>query len=419
MRMAKEYVVMGAKLECNKGTAPSNLVVLPVHHVKLTDKLKANIGDCVPNTNVLPFAMCTSSVNPLVIANRGAPVPCTPTCSIWINGKSDLLLDGMPALLTQDKAVCPLGAGMIEVKDSGQGDSKQRFVDMYEENNPEHADKMNEFLKPLIDDGNFDSDVVNIKYMAYRASEPYKSVMFEYLPNLSIGSHTHTGTQNYSSTQNALFVNLAPNAGEGDPRGPYVTFFHELGHGVDDQMRKAGTFDQSTSGLQGLLQSDTEKKIEDTIKSFDSDPDVVSAVMDSFRPGGTPVAAGSVEEDIRNRVIDEYKGNLTYSPDSSGALVFDQTKQRQSNQATDILGGYTENQLGGNGISGYGHANSYWDDPRRTNPQSSEFFAHNFSANVTKNQEKKDLINAYFPSGREHIESNLSEVAKNLGGGGN
>ena len=27
--MGKEYAVMGAKLECNQGSAPSNLVVLP------------------------------------------------------------------------------------------------------------------------------------------------------------------------------------------------------------------------------------------------------------------------------------------------------------------------------------------------------------------------------------------------------
>lgn len=124
--MGKEYVVMSAQLECTFGSAPSNLVVLPQHRIQLKGKWRANIGDAKPFVNVLPFGLCKSLANPAVAAatsaNRGTltPMPCTPACSIWIATKTDLLLDGMPPLLTGDKAVCPLGAGMIEVKQSGQ-----------------------------------------------------------------------------------------------------------------------------------------------------------------------------------------------------------------------------------------------------------------------------------------------------------
>jgi len=124
--MSKEYAVMGARLECTHGTAPSNLVILPNRTVTLTGKLKANISDCKPMVNVMPFGMCQSPTNPGVIAAAGAPVPCTPACSIWMGGKPDTLVQGMPALLTGDKAVClPPFAGMIEVKDSGQGSAKE------------------------------------------------------------------------------------------------------------------------------------------------------------------------------------------------------------------------------------------------------------------------------------------------------
>ena len=125
--MAKEYVVMGAKLECNQATAPSNLVVLPVHREMLTSQLKANIGDAKPFVNVLPFGLCKSMANPAVAAatsaNRGTltPMPCTPACSMWIGGKTDILLDGMPMLMVGDITPCPLGVGKIEVMDSGQG----------------------------------------------------------------------------------------------------------------------------------------------------------------------------------------------------------------------------------------------------------------------------------------------------------
>jgi len=129
--MPKEYVVDGASLECGMGDSSATLAVLPLHRVKLTDKLKANIGDCAPFVNVPPFGQCQSMANPAVAAATAAnygkltPVPCTPACSSWIPSKTDYLLDGMNPLMDSDKALCPLGAAMIKVTDSGQGDSKE------------------------------------------------------------------------------------------------------------------------------------------------------------------------------------------------------------------------------------------------------------------------------------------------------
>ena len=129
--MPKEYVVDGATIECNWGDSSSNLTVLPVHRVKLTDKYKANIGDCAPMVNVPPFGNCQSMANPTVAAATAAnygklqPMPCTPACSAWIASKTDYKIDKMFPLLNTDKTTCPLGAGMIKITDSGQGDSKE------------------------------------------------------------------------------------------------------------------------------------------------------------------------------------------------------------------------------------------------------------------------------------------------------
>jgi hypothetical protein len=316
-------------------------------------------------------------------------------------------------LLDINNVVCSTGGGLISITDSGQGDAMQRLVDFYEAAHPDHKTLMDEFLRDIIANGSYDEDVKNIKYMMYYAKEPYKTVMFEYLPNLSIGSFTDS-SQRYSSSLNQMFVSLnsSNNEGSTDPRGPYVSFFHELGHGIDDQMRKAGVFDQSSSGLQNILSNDSFRGIEDTTRSFSSDPAVVSAVVDSFRDGGAPVAPGSPEAAIRNMVINEYRNNLT-----NGGVT-----SAQTNQITDVLGGYTSNVLGGNlptSGTAYSHQNSYWTDPARTNPQSSEFFAHNFSNNVTRNKAKVDLMNTYYPNGKEFIDTSLTEVAKNLGNGGN
>jgi len=109
--MGKAYVVHGAQLECTLGVAPSNLVVLPVHRVQLTGKNKANIGDAKPFTNIMPFGACKIT---------SPPKPCTPACAMWIGGKTDLLLDGLPALLDSDIIVCAAGGGVISIKDCGQ-----------------------------------------------------------------------------------------------------------------------------------------------------------------------------------------------------------------------------------------------------------------------------------------------------------
>ena len=75
--------------------------------------------------NIMPFGMCSSPTNPNVIAAMGSPVPCTPTCVAWIGGKTDVLVQGLPALMTNHIAVCPLGAGNISIKSSGQGQPKR------------------------------------------------------------------------------------------------------------------------------------------------------------------------------------------------------------------------------------------------------------------------------------------------------
>jgi len=109
--MEIEYVVDGAQLKCSLGVVPSNLVVLPQHRVELKEKNRANIGDAKPFVNILPFGACKIT---------SPPKPCTPACAMWIGGKADVLIQGLPALLNCDKLVCSAGGGIITVNDSGQ-----------------------------------------------------------------------------------------------------------------------------------------------------------------------------------------------------------------------------------------------------------------------------------------------------------
>lgn len=118
-------VCMGATLQCTFGVAPSSLMVLPINRI-LTPMPAANIMDNKPFLNVLPFGMCNSVANPMVIAATAAalgvltPMPCIPvTAAPWVPGSPTVLIGNMPALNQTSKLMCNWG-GVISVINPGQ-----------------------------------------------------------------------------------------------------------------------------------------------------------------------------------------------------------------------------------------------------------------------------------------------------------
>ena len=116
---------MGAMLTCTFGAAPGSMMVLPMNLV-LTAVPDANIMDNKPMMNVLPFGMCMSMSNPMVIAATAAalgvptPMPCIPmTMAPWVPGSPTVLLGNMPALNNSSKLMCMWG-GVIGVTMPGQ-----------------------------------------------------------------------------------------------------------------------------------------------------------------------------------------------------------------------------------------------------------------------------------------------------------
>ncbi len=107
--MGQTYVVNGAKVKCTMGTIDAPLRVLPSRRVQVRGKAKANILDCKPMINVGPFGVC-----------KMTHVPCVPACVVWLNGKMDVLVQGAPALLNKSVAICPVGAGILKLKNDGQ-----------------------------------------------------------------------------------------------------------------------------------------------------------------------------------------------------------------------------------------------------------------------------------------------------------
>ena len=107
--MGKYYVVNGAKVSCSMGTVNAPLRTTPGRRVQLGGKDKANILDCIPMVNVGPFGVC-----------KVTQMPCAPVCTPWLNGKNDVLVGGMPALLDNSITICSVGGGVLKFEDDGQ-----------------------------------------------------------------------------------------------------------------------------------------------------------------------------------------------------------------------------------------------------------------------------------------------------------
>lgn len=118
-------VCAGATTMCSFGMAPATLMVLPVHQAMATLPA-ANISDCAPILNVLPFGACTALANPTVASATAAalgvltPMPCVPVpAGTWVPGSVTVMLKGMPALDSAAKLMCAWG-GVIQILNPGQ-----------------------------------------------------------------------------------------------------------------------------------------------------------------------------------------------------------------------------------------------------------------------------------------------------------
>jgi hypothetical protein len=121
-----QLVVSGAPLACSFGLSPSSLVVAPANKTNGGGPPAANIMDFVPTTNIPPFGMCTSMLNPQVAAATASalgvltPQPCIPvTTTPWAPGAPTVLIGGQPAL--NDVSVCMCTwLGVITISQAGQ-----------------------------------------------------------------------------------------------------------------------------------------------------------------------------------------------------------------------------------------------------------------------------------------------------------
>lgn len=133
--MSDSYVTSQATIRCSCGDKCAKLTVYPDRTVFLTEKPMANISDYVSMYNIAPLGKCHTVAYPptgsATAANHGhlTPMPCVPgTVSEWINGKSDYIIKGKPALLKSSYCRCKWG-GIITITNDGQVDTGNPNLD--------------------------------------------------------------------------------------------------------------------------------------------------------------------------------------------------------------------------------------------------------------------------------------------------
>lgn len=120
-----QVVTMGANCLCSFGTGPAPLKVTSQAGV-MAGGMVATIQDCMPMSNIGPFALCTTPTNPAVAAATAAalgvltPQPCIPVpAGTWIPTQTKVLVGGKPCLTQDCKMMCSYG-GQIQITTPGQ-----------------------------------------------------------------------------------------------------------------------------------------------------------------------------------------------------------------------------------------------------------------------------------------------------------
>lgn len=122
----ESYVVAGAILSCSCGTQLTRLKIPFSHGVYIKEKPQLNIDDYLPGVNIINFGNCTNQLNPAVkngkVDVEGVQkAPCVPVITgPWVNGKSDVLIEGKPALLSPCTNTCMYAGSLIKIEDDGQ-----------------------------------------------------------------------------------------------------------------------------------------------------------------------------------------------------------------------------------------------------------------------------------------------------------
>lgn len=296
------------------------------------------------------------------------------------------------------------------------GRYKEQVVEGFETVHPEIAQRFNRLLHGKGCQELTPGDILNIKYLAYTAEEPYRSLYLEKLDAYRI-SDLYGEEEKKSDTfyEAGRHITLKyPDSFLQDARGAYTSFFHETGHGTDYYMVSFFShryrYEDPETGekhsLYELIEADVYENVREHILACDASlsEDEVEQVLASIQYRGS-------EEDLITKRTQEARVKVlaTYDTELAGPTM---------SAVSDVYGGITNQNI--RSAQGYGHGPEggkpffYWYDVfgQPTENQSSELWAEYFSFQITGNEEALEQIREYYPRASEAMDAMTEEMAR-------
>ncbi len=298
------------------------------------------------------------------------------------------------------------------------------LIDLYERAYPEDRTLIERFFDRFQRkqrDYDFSDDIANIKYIIYSADSRYRNVILKCLPYVRLVPYRKfivKREERYNYYQNKITIKLSNLKELEKEPNPYLVFFHELSHAVDDvscrdiffKVRHNTERQSNEAGekLQDIARREAKAHVYASIHNFViqegmriSEQEEKQLLEDIFSPctefaGFSNPDVERVYQSIRNMygymVHEEHTGKMTCHKGTEYPLY-----QRRFRAVSDVLGGYTKNTVGACPI---GHFSPfYWFNllGKETGRQSRELWAEYSAYLITGDRECIAGTEEFFP----------------------
>lgn len=341
--------------------------------------------------------------------------------------------------ITRKKLIYDEGGNRFKIQEVSSY-QKNCIIDDFERNYPEYKNAMDTMLSTGDPNKLEKEDMLNIKYIAYTAPEPYRTI---YLANLNLcvfyciyDEKVQENVKNgYSSEERKIVIRNMSQAFMNNPRTPYMTIFHESGHAIDhmisgvdgayftenyitssselDAVKKSIGKEEVT--LQDAIYYDVYNSIEKQIKhgkALDDektngeilDEESIERILDSFQ-GDTEetIMLTSEESTVKNEVLKYYSNEFKKNENVLALDIY----RSMTNGVIDVLDSESDDTQ-----AKIGHEEEYWsnEDGSSNNNQSKELWAEYFASCMTDNKTSLRSIEKYFPESSKVLEEIVTQL---------
>ena len=302
------------------------------------------------------------------------------------------------------------------------GNEKDQIISNYEKEHPDQAKKLNDFLNSQNTKDLTQDDIRQIKYLAYTAKEPYRSVYLNSLNKYSIytlhGNNCYYQPWQLLNSESHKVIYQYPDAFGSDPRGPYTVFFHECGHAIDDLSDESKWWGSDTESYKAYSnemgkQVTLQEAINYDVYYNKNNTHSVASIADDYYTSRN-ASANSAEVD---HVIRAFQNGNKSSLSKSELALYNHVKNEFSNSigraekyesVTDVYGGTSKNNITDG--QGYHHSTKYWND-RSSDAPAKELWAEYFSYNMANNTENLEHLKEYFPEAAKVMDAYVNDLA--------